>query len=107
MKNFNYLIILLFIGNSFMVSAQNAKQKKADRLFNDLAYIEAVEVFKELIEKDYNTTYNNQKLGDSYMKLRSPENAVFYYADALKFSLINILRCRRYALCRFGWLQYE
>jgi len=46
-----------------MVSAQNAKQKKADRLFNDLAYIEAVEVYKELIEKDYNTPYNNQSSG--------------------------------------------
>src|SRR5690606_21298729 len=63
---------------------QNAKQKKADRLFDDLAYIEASEVYKELIENDFNTGYNNQKLGDTYMKLRSPENAVFYYADALK-----------------------
>jgi len=107
MKNFNYLILLLFIGNSFMVSAQNAKQKKADRLFNDLAYIEAVEVYKELIEKDYNTTYNNQKLGDSYMKLSSPENAVFYYADALKASDITSEYYFKYAQALRGVKRYD
>lgn len=84
MKNFNYLILLLLIGNSFIVSAQNGKQKKADKLYSDLAYLEATEVYKELIENDYNTAQNSLRLGDSYMKLSSPENAVFYYADGLK-----------------------
>jgi len=107
MKNFNYLILLLFIGNSFMVSAQNGKQKKADRLFNDLAYIEAVEVYKELIEKDYNTTANNQKLGDSYMKLRSPENAVFYYADALKAENVPPEYYFKYAQALRGVKRYD
>jgi outer membrane protein OmpA-like peptidoglycan-associated protein len=107
MKNLNYLILLLFIGNSFMVSAQSAKQKKADKLFNDLAYIEAVEVYKELIEKDHNTTYNNQKLGDSYMKLRSPENAVFYYADALKVPDISPEYYFKYAQALRGVKRYD
>lgn len=82
MKNFNFLILFLFIG-TFSASAQNGKQKKADKLYNDLAYIEAVDVYKDLIENEYNSVNNNLKLGDSYMKLRSPENAVFYYGDAL------------------------
>jgi len=107
MKNFNYLILLLFIGNSFMAPAQNAKQKKADRLFNDLAYIEAVEVYKELIENDHNTTYNNQKLGDSYMKLRSPENAVFYYADALKAPNVSPEYYFKYAQALRGVKRYD
>ena len=107
MKNFNYLILLLFIGNSFMAPAQNAKQKKADRLFNDLAYIEAVEVYKELVENDFNSTYNNQKLGDSYMKLRSPENAVFYYADALKAPDVSPEYYFKYAQALRGVKRYD
>lgn len=107
MKNFNYLILLLFIGNSFMVPAQNAKQKKADRLFDDLAYIEASEVYKELIENDFNTGYNNQKLGDTYMKLRSPENAVFYYADALKAENVSPEYYFKYAQALRGVKRYD
>ncbi|SDS64903.1 WD40-like Beta Propeller Repeat [Gillisia sp. Hel1_33_143] len=84
MKNFNYLILLLIIGNSFIASAQNSKQRKADRLYNDLAYLEAVDIYKELIEKDFNTAYNKQQLADSYSKLRRPEDAVYYYTDVVK-----------------------
>ena len=61
MKKYYYLILLLFIGNSFMVSAQSGKQKKADRLYDDLAYIEAVDVYKDLIENNYNTVENSLK----------------------------------------------
>lgn len=107
MKNFNYLILLLFIGNSFIASAQNSKQKKADRLYNDLAYIEAVDVYKELIEKDFNTTYNQSKLGDSYLKLRSPENAVFYYAEAVKDTSISPEYYFKYAQALRGVKRYD
>ncbi len=107
MKNFNYLILLLFIGNSFMASAQNGKQKKADRLYNDLAYIEAVDVYKELIEKDFNTIYNKSKLGDSYLKLRSPENAVFYYADVVKDTTVSAEYYFKYAQALRGVKRYD
>src|SRR6056297_611021 len=48
--------------------------------------MEAVEVYKDLIENDYNTRDNRLKLAETYMKLRSPENAVFYYEDILEDS---------------------
>jgi len=107
MKKLNYLILLLFIGNSFMASAQNGKQKKADRLYDDLAYIEAVDVYKELIEKDFNTTYNQSKLGDSYLKLSSPENAVFYYAEAVKDTSISPEYYFKYAQALRGVKRYD
>jgi outer membrane protein OmpA-like peptidoglycan-associated protein len=107
MKNFNYLILLLFIGNSFMAPAQNSKQKKADRLYNDLAYIEAVDVYKELIEKDFNTAYNQSKLGDAYLKLSSPENAVFYYAEAVKDTSISPEYYFKYAQALRGVKRYD
>jgi len=107
MKNFNYLILLLFIGNSFMASAQNGKQKKADKLYNDLAYIEAVDVYKELVEKDFNTVYNKGQLGDSYLKLRSPENAVFYYADVVKDTTVSPEFYFKYAQALRGVKRYD
>ena len=107
MKNFYYLILLLFIGNSFTVAAQTGKQKKADRLYNDLAYIEAVEVYKDLIENEYNTNYNNLKLGDSYMKLRSPENAVFYYGDAINSEGVSPEYYFKYAQALRGVKRYD
>ncbi|MFO8148404.1 MAG: OmpA family protein [Gillisia sp.] len=107
MKKFYYLILLLFIGNSFAVSAQTGKQKKADRLYNDLAYIEAVDVYKDLIENEYNTNYNSLKLGDSYMKLRSPENAVFYYGDAINAEDTPSEYYFKYAQALRGVKRYE
>ncbi len=107
MKKFYYLILLLFIGNSFAVSAQTSKQKKADRLYNDLAYFEAVEVYKDLIENEYNTNYNSLKLGDSYMKLRSPENAVFYYGDAINSENVKPEYYFKYAQALRGVKRYD
>ena len=107
MKNIYYLILLLFIGNSFTVSAQTGKQKKADRLYNDMAYFEAVDVYKDLIENEYNTNYNSLKLGDSYMKLRSPENAVFYYGDAINSEDAKPEYYFKYAQALRGVKRYE
>lgn len=107
MKKYYYLILLLFIGNSFMVSAQSGKQKKADRLYDDLAYIEAVDVYKDLIENNYNTVENSLRLGDSYMKLRSPENAVFYYGDAINDPAISPEYYFKYAQALRGVKRYD
>jgi len=107
MKNFNYLVLLLIIGNSFMASAQNSKQRKADRLYNDLAYVEAVEVYKELIDKDFNTTYNKQQIADSYSKLRRPEDAVVYYADVVEQPNISPEYYFKYAQALRGIKRYD
>lgn len=83
MKNFNYIFLALFLlGTSGF--AQQSKQRKADRLYKEMAYYEATDVYKELLEKNYNELENSLKLGDAYMKLRSPENAVHYYGDVIE-----------------------
>ncbi len=107
MKNFNYLILLLIIGNSFMASAQNSKQKRADRLYNDLAYVEAVEVYKELIDKDFNTDYNKQQIAESYSKLRRPEDAVVYYADVVEQDNVSPEFYFKYAQALRGVKRYD
>lgn len=103
----NYYLILVFLVAGFSLQAQQGKQKKADRLYNDLAYFEAVEVYKELIENDYNTVSNKQKLADTYLQLRSPENAVFYYEDIINEPDISPEYYYKYAQALRGVKRYD
>ncbi len=89
------------------MQAQSGKQKKADRLYKDFAYLEATEVYKELIEDDYNVTYNSTRLGDAYMMLRSPENAVFYYGDVIEDTTISPEYYYKYAQALRGVKRYD
>ncbi|HSP11815.1 MAG TPA: OmpA family protein [Salegentibacter sp.] len=103
----NYSLILIFLIAGFSLQAQQGKQKKADRLYNDLAYFEAAEVYKELIEKEYNSTDNKQKLADTYMRLRSPENAVYYYEDIINEPDISPEYYYKYAQALRGVKRYD
>ncbi|MDT0644386.1 OmpA family protein [Zunongwangia sp. F363] len=106
MKKYHYLILLLLIC-SFSGHAQYGKQKRADKLFNNLAYLEATDVYKELIANNYNFKENSLKLGDAYMKLRSPENAVFYYGDVIDSSGISSEYYYKYAQALRGTKRYQ
>ncbi|GGG39184.1 cell envelope biogenesis protein OmpA [Christiangramia forsetii] len=89
------------------MQAQSGKQKKADRLYKDFAYLEATDVYKELIENEYNVTYNSKKLGDTYMMLRSPENAVFYYGDIIEDTTVSSEYYYKYAQALRGVKRYD
>ncbi|MUP45492.1 flagellar motor protein MotB [Gramella sp. BOM4] len=106
MKNFYFLLLIIF-SCSFGMQAQKSKQKKADRLFDEFAYLEATDVYKELIENDYNVVYNSKKLGDAYMMLRSPENAVFYYGDVIQDSTLSPEYYYKYAQALRGTKRYD
>ncbi|WP_295181313.1 OmpA family protein [uncultured Christiangramia sp.] len=106
MKNYYIFFLSIFIC-SLGIQAQSGKQKKADRLYKDFAYLEATEVYKELIEDDYNVTYNSTRLGDAYMMLRSPENAVFYYGDVIEDTTIFPEYYYKYAQALRGVKRYD
>ncbi len=106
MKKIYYLFFLL-LSCSLISQAQSGKQKKADKLYNDFAYLEAVDVYKDLIEKDYNVSYNSKKLGDTYMMLRSPENAVHYYGDVIEDTTISPEYYYKYAQALRGVKRYD
>ena len=102
-----YSIFLMIFFCSVSMQAQSGKQKKADRLYDDFAYLEATEVYKELIEKEYNVTYNSKKLGDAYMMLRSPENAVYYYGDIIEDTTVSPEYYYKYAQALRGVKRYD
>lgn len=41
--------------------AQQVKQQRADRLFNNFSFVDAIEVYKDLVDKDYNADYAKMK----------------------------------------------
>jgi len=102
-----YPLFLILLSFSLSVQAQSRKQKKADKLYENYAYLEATEVYKELIENEYNITYNSRKLGDAYMMLRSPENAVYYYGDIIEDTSVSSEYYYKYAQALRGVKRYE
>lgn len=104
--NKNYILLLLLIFPALLF-AQSSKQKRADRYFENFAYTKAIEEYKDLLEDDYNTAYNQQQLANSYYKLRDPENAVNYYAMVVEQPNVSPEVYYRYAQMLRGVREYE
>lgn len=84
MKLKNYIIVCLLSIVCFSAFGQYGTQKKADNLFNKFSFAGASEVYKELIEKNYNKDYATRQLADSYAFLRNPDSAVVYYKKTVE-----------------------
>ena len=84
MMNKNYFLLFILICQSFVLSAQSGKQKKADKLYDNFAYTKAIDIYRELLAEGYNKDHNQRKLADSYLHLRHPEKAVVLYAEVVQ-----------------------
>lgn len=105
--NNKYLFFFFFICPVLVLSAQSGKQKKADRLYEDFAYVKAVDVYRTLLEEDYNTAHNQQKIADAYFLLRDPENAVIYYEKVVQQPNVSPEYFFKYAQTLRGVRKYE
>ena len=86
------------------INAQSLFQRKADRLYNELSYISAIDYYKSLVKTDTPTEANMRKLAECYFKIydfTKAEDA--YKALNIKFAatitetdLINYLQCLKY-----------
>ncbi len=105
LKNYLLACIFSFIGfNSF---AQYGSQKKADNLFNKLSFSGATDVYKALIEKNYNAEYATRQLADSYAFLRNPDSAVVYYKKVVEQENVPIEYYYNYAQALRGIKNYK
>ncbi|MBX2829350.1 MAG: OmpA family protein [Flavobacteriaceae bacterium] len=69
-------ILLLFMGP---MNAQSGSLKKADRKFEDLAYIDAVSIYETIAEKGYEDSDLFERLGDGhYFNAKYAEAAKWY-----------------------------
>lgn len=83
MKKF-YQYILLFALVSVTANAQNKDTTKADKLFGNLAYTEAIEEYTKLIEKGKAGPYVYTQLAKSYSILNDMKQAESFYKRAAK-----------------------
>lgn len=78
MKKRYYIVpLLLLCGAS--VFAQNKDTKKADKYFNRLEYVKAIEEYEELVEDGDATPYVYKQLGDAYYNQYNTKQAASYY----------------------------
>ncbi|SFD33790.1 OmpA family protein [Algibacter pectinivorans] len=107
MKLKNDIATVLLLTISVYTYSQNAKQQKADNLFNNFAFVQATNAYQELIEQGINTEYATRQLADSYSYLRNPDSAVIYYEKAVKQRNVPIAYYYNYSQALRGIEDYE
>jgi len=70
------IVFLLVCSSSF---GQSGKLKRADRHYNSFSFVKAIDKYERLVDANFNKSYAMRKLGDSYMYLRKPKEAVEVY----------------------------
>ncbi len=82
MKNITKKIILLLVVGFFglNVQAQTMKQRVADRLYDELSFFQAVEMYKDLAKKDDANAYLLRRTAECYRFLGETEKSEEWYS---------------------------
>lgn len=76
----NYLYLVLLTAASFALNAQPAKIKRADRDYENFAYIDAIKTYERVAEKGYKDAGMFKKLGNAYYFNAEFDKAEKWYA---------------------------
>jgi outer membrane protein OmpA-like peptidoglycan-associated protein/tetratricopeptide (TPR) repeat protein len=79
-----YILLILFVGVATTAQAQNDKTAKADKLYEQLRYVDAAKAYEKLLTKGIRTQHVYTKLGNSYFYNSDFKNAETNYARAIK-----------------------
>lgn len=82
LKKSLFTVLILFVGLS-ATFAQSSKLKRAKKQFEDLAYIDAIELYNQILEKDDNAEAKIY-LADAYRKINDTENAEYWYGQVVR-----------------------
>ena len=77
-------VLILFMSMS-VVSAQSSKLKRAKKYYDNLAYMEAIELYNLILEKEDNPEAKIY-LADSYRKINDTENAEYWYGQVVRLA---------------------
>ena len=83
MKNIK-LLCIAFVLISTSTFGQTAKQKRAERQFNNFSFVKSIDTYEKLIDTSFNKYYAMRKLGDAYIMLRQPEKALPIYEKVVQ-----------------------
>lgn len=102
-----FLSALLLLGTISSAPAQSGKQRKADALFQSFSYVKAIEVYKEMLNNNYNASYAKRRIADSYAMLRDPQSALPFYAEVVQQPSIDAEYYLKYAMALRAAKKYE
>lgn len=77
--------LLLAAGTALAQGSADARVRMGDRYFQQMAYAQAVEHYRIAAELGAVNEHVTKRLGDCYMKLGEPEQAVYWYSIVVKF----------------------
>jgi outer membrane protein OmpA-like peptidoglycan-associated protein len=78
--NIQKIVLVLFIGLISFKGQSQMKQRVADRLYDELAYFKAVELYEDLASKSKATSYQIKRTGECYRELGDYKNAEIWYS---------------------------
>jgi outer membrane protein OmpA-like peptidoglycan-associated protein len=79
------LLLYIFLLSATVMQAQKEQLKKADRLFNEYAFPEAAEAYREYLKKERKPSKETiRRIADTYYYIREYGNAVQYYERLYK-----------------------
>ncbi|MDC1312775.1 OmpA family protein [Flavobacteriaceae bacterium] len=79
-----YTILLLIAVSSTIVSAQNSKTKKADKLYDRLAYTDAAQAYQKVLKRGTTDVYVFERLANCYYFINDTKKAEMYYKRVAK-----------------------
>ena len=94
-----YTFFLLIAVSTAVVTAQNKDTKKADGLFDKLAYTDAAVAYQKLIKKGKGSRYVFAQLGNSFYNLNDTKKAESYYRRVVKGRKVKPEVIYNYAQC--------
>ncbi len=97
MKQNFLLVFIILLSLPFLSNAQSLKEKRADRLFDDLAYKKAAELYEQVILSGASNDKVIKRLAISYRKLLDWENAEHWYSLVVEGSLAEPIDYYYYA----------
>ena len=75
------VILLLFVMSISLCYAQKGKLNSGEKKFDDLAYIDAIEIYKKVADKGHKSVDLFQRLGDSYYFNANLKEANKWYSE--------------------------
>lgn len=79
-----YILLLVLVASTVTLHAQSDKTAKADKLYEQLRYVDAAKAYEKLISNGERTQYVYTRLGNSYYYNSDFKNASTNYARATK-----------------------
>ena len=79
-----YTLLLLILMSTAVATAQNKDTKKADQLYDRLAYTDAATAYQKLLKKGKGSKYVFERLANCYYFLNNTKKAETYYKRVVK-----------------------